>query len=99
MLEFPSEMNLVGLTKRAPLITYAYEAYDGLAIANKLISLCYWLRCLARANAGLLHCAQLSLGDDSHQLIVSHVYGALELCGVLSAEGSWASITTVQESL
>ncbi|MGB0056312.1 MAG: hypothetical protein WBQ20_06050 [Methyloceanibacter sp.] len=57
----------------------------GLAIANPLIL--------------LLDYSKSGLGHDGGELIVGHVDGSLELGGVGGAEGSWASITTVQDSL
>ena len=47
----------------------------------------------------LLDYSQLGLGHDGRKLVVGHIDGSLELGRVSGAEGSWASITTVQDSL
>jgi hypothetical protein len=64
---------------------------------KQLIYLCRYrhVACVSRS----LHYGQPGLGHDGSQLVIRHIDGSLELGGVSGAEGGWASITTVQDSL
>ena len=51
--------------------------------------------CLTGLLILLLDYSQLGLGHDGCELIVGHIDGALELCGVSSAERRWLAIGPV----
>jgi hypothetical protein len=54
---------------------------------------------LGWANTWLLNHMEFGTRYDGSQLIIRHVDGALELRGVLSAEGWWLAIGPVQDGL